>query len=104
MLKQAKFSRTKEDFICDVCGTKVQGDGYTNHCPNCLCSKHVDINPGDRACPCHGIMYPIEYEIKKGQEYIVHQCQKCGFKRANKIHKNDNRTSVRLVANHTWKP
>ena len=26
----------------------MKGNGYTNHCPKCLWSKHVDINPGDR--------------------------------------------------------
>ncbi|MFA6992594.1 MAG: RNHCP domain-containing protein, partial [Candidatus Gracilibacteria bacterium] len=39
-----RFSRTIEDFVCEKCGAKVKGDGYTNHCPKCLWSKHVDIN------------------------------------------------------------
>lgn len=42
------FTKTVEDFICAHCGTHVRGNGYTNHCPECLWSKHVDNNPGDR--------------------------------------------------------
>ena len=65
-----KFSRCKEDFVCENCGEKVSGDGYTNHCPVCLCSKHVDINPGDRQNECMGLMETIEVE-EKGKEYII---------------------------------
>ena len=43
-----KFERNREDFTCNNCELFVQGDGYTDHCPSCLYSKHVDINPGDR--------------------------------------------------------
>lgn len=84
------FTRSKEDFVCEVCGEYVFGNGYTNHCPRCLCSKHVDVNPGDRASPCHGIMRPVSVE-KKGDSYIiVHKCEKCGFIRKNKSCENDN--------------
>lgn len=46
----AKFTMIDEDFTCDVCGSFVKALGYTarDHCPNCLCSKHVDINPPER--------------------------------------------------------
>lgn len=95
------FSKNKENFICEVCGKEVQGDGYTNHCPYCLCSKHVDINPGDRASDCAGIMRPVGYEIKNGKEYILHRCEKCGFERKNSVSKNDNRKSlIELSALH----
>ena len=102
MLEQAKFTRTQEDFTCDVCGTEVHGNGYTNHCPNCLASKHVDTNPGDRASPCHGIMEPIGMEIRNGKEYVVQKCAKCGHTRANKVAPNDNRETLRLVSSHMW--
>ena len=38
-----------EDFICENCGKDVEKSSYTarDHCPYCLYSKHVDINPGD---------------------------------------------------------
>ncbi|MHA1253793.1 MAG: RNHCP domain-containing protein [Candidatus Helarchaeota archaeon] len=54
-----KFSRKIEDFTCINCGKYVVGNGYTNHCPNCLYSLHVDINPGDRLSDCKGIMIPL---------------------------------------------
>lgn len=83
------FIRTKEDFVCENCGTAVKGSGYTNHCPNCLWSKHVDIDPGDRGADCGGLMKPIALE-KRGEVFmIVHQCEGCGFKRLNKAEKGD---------------
>ena len=58
-----QFVRRREDFVCEHCGTKVVGDGYTNHCPKCLWSKHVDIMPGDRAEDCQGLMRPIDIKL-----------------------------------------
>lgn len=84
------FIRTKEDFICENCNFPVIGDGYTNHCPVCLYSKHVDIHPGDRRASCFGLMEPIDFEIKKGIYVIIHKCQKCGYQKKNKTTKNDN--------------
>ena len=63
-----QFNRKKENFVCENCGEKVEGNGYTNHCPNCLWSKHVDINPGDRQEECKGLMVPVDLE-KQGQDY-----------------------------------
>lgn len=103
MLGNPQFTRKKEDFICDVCGTKVHGNGYTNHCPNCLASKHVDVNPGDRASECHGVMEPVEFVMRNGKEYIVHQCEKCGYTRPNKVAPNDSRETLRLVASKMWR-
>ena len=54
-----RFARTVEDFVCEKCGTQVEGDGYTNHCPHCLWSRHVDVNPGDRKATCKGMMEPV---------------------------------------------
>ena len=80
----SKFKKTKEDFICGKCRFSVVGDGYTNHCPQCLWSKHVDVFPGDRAGDCGGMMEPVGVE-KKGKEYIVtHKCVKCGLEKPNK--------------------
>lgn len=85
-----KFIKNKENFICEKCGFEVEGNGYTNHCPECLWSKHVDINPGDRAEECGGLMEPIRVE-KDGKGYnIVHKCQKCGIEKKNKAVKEDN--------------
>ena len=61
--------------------------GYTsrNHCPFCLCSLHVDINPGDRANDCGGILRPIKAEPDPKKGYvIIHKCSKCGSVVRNK--------------------
>lgn len=88
------FQRTKEDFICEHCGAEVKGDGYTNHCPHCLYSKHVDINPGDREEDCGGLMEPVDLELKDGKYIIVHRCQRCGFVRRNKVDEGDDFNAV----------
>jgi DNA-directed RNA polymerase subunit RPC12/RpoP len=79
-----KFQRRIEDFRCDKCGAHVTGTGFTNHCPECLWSKHVDINPGDRAEPCQGMMEPIGVESKAAGYRILHRCTRCGGERWNK--------------------
>ena len=91
MVNQAKkFQRIVEDFICEKCGAKVKGNGFTNHCPKCLWSKHVDINPGDRADGCLGMMCPVKIDFEKGKYYINHKCAKCGLHRRKIIEKSDN--------------
>ncbi len=85
----ASFIRVTEDFICEHCGREVHGNGYTNHCPYCLWSKHVDVTPGDRASHCGGMMKPVEIQIKKGERVIVHECVKCGYRKPNKTAEND---------------
>lgn len=84
------FQRKIEDFTCRNCGHFVVGTGYTNHCPKCLYSEHVDINPGDRANPCKGLMEPIGLIKKRGEFFIVHKCLKCGEIRHNKTSGGDN--------------
>ena len=97
-MQSAKFTKKQEDFVCEVCGLHVHGTGYTTHCPRCLSSKHVDINPGDRACTCHGIMMATGFELRHGVEYIIHTCQKCGHTRANKVSPDDNRDAVMALS------
>ncbi len=84
-----KFIKNKEDFVCEKCGFKVVGNGYTNHCPECLWSKHVDENPGDRASACGGLMKPLDVVMEKGQFEIIHQCVQCRYKKNNKTAPND---------------
>lgn len=86
----SKFKKNKEDFVCENCGTEVIGDGFTNHCPKCLYSKHVDIFPGDRAENCCDLMKPTSAEEDGGEWSIIHQCLKCGKEQKNKISKQDN--------------
>ena len=56
----------------------VFGNGYTNHCPKCLWSRHVDNNPGDRAADCGGMMKPISATPDGNGFVITHKCEKCG--------------------------
>jgi len=85
------FIKKQEDFVCLNCGEKVKGTGYTNHCPNCLYSRHVDEGiPGDRASGCQGLMEPIGTEIKSGEYILTHKCLKCGQKTRNKTSAKDN--------------
>lgn len=85
-----QFNRRIENFTCEHCGREVTGNGYTNHCPNCLWSKHVDINPGDREADCGGLMEPINLEMKNGEYVITQRCRKCGHIRKNKAAPEDN--------------
>ena len=89
-----KFIKNKEDFTCGHCGAKVVGDGYTNHCPGCLWSKHVDVNPGDRASECGGLMKPSGVQTHGDKYTIIHTCTKCGHKKPNKLAKDDNFDTV----------
>lgn len=93
-MEQKKFKKTKENFICENCQTEVIGNGFTNHCTNCFYSKHVDINPGDRACKCKGLMEPIGIDQKNGEFFILHKCIRCNFEKKNKINANDNRDNL----------
>ena len=93
------FQKRVEGFTCEHCGTKVAGNGYTNHCPNCLWSKHVDVDPGDRAETCGGMMPPVKIEGATGSGYhIIHACARCGFERRNKVTNADNINAVLALA------
>jgi len=84
------FQKKVEDFTCEHCGNMVIGNGYTNHCPKCLWSKHVDINPGDRAESCGGMMRPFKVEAERGEYMLTYRCEKCGFIRRKQVEKEDN--------------
>lgn len=84
-----KFQKKIEDFTCEHCGNVVAGKGYTNHCPQCLWSKHVDINPGDRKATCLGLMQPIGGGRDHRGEYILHKCVVCGHQKRNKLSLDD---------------
>lgn len=92
------FKRNKEDFTCEHCGQAVQGDGYTNHCPKCLWSKHVDVDPGDRAAACGGMMKPVLLEGGTPDYVITHECEECDFRRRNKVQHADDPAAVVALA------
>ncbi len=90
-MKVKHFIRQIEDFTCENCQTKVIGNGYTNHCPSCLFSKHVDLDiPGDRKSPCLGLMESIRIELIHREYVIIHRCLKCGKVTKNKAVAEDN--------------
>lgn len=103
MEQQKRFKMIDENFICEVCGKDVSPLGYTarDHCPYCLSSKHVDINPGDRRENCHGTLVPIGIEnAKKGNYKIVYKCAKCGEIKRNIMAYDDNMDLViKIMAN-----
>lgn len=80
-MQTKRFSKNDDGFICENCKKAVPPLGYTsrNHCPYCLHSKHVDINPGDRLNDCGGLLVPIQTlpDPKKGF-IIVFKCKRCG--------------------------
>ena len=85
-LEQKRFTKNDSAFTCANCGKEVlpMGTSSRNHCPFCLWSLHVDINPGDRANPCRGQMEPIRVEPDAKKGYVIlHQCKTCG-----EIHRN----------------
>lgn len=84
-----KFRRVIENFICDRCGAHVEGNGYRNHCPSCLTSKHVDIFPGDRLAQCHGLMDVTDIALEHGDLFIMHECRRCTHRKRNQIAPDD---------------
>lgn len=80
-----QFYKNDNGFICEYCGKTVNKLNYTtrDHCPYCLYSKHLDINPGDRENECKGLLKPIGIEKFKNTYKIIYKCDKCG-----KLHKN----------------
>jgi len=94
-----KFQKKKENFICEICGSKVIGNGFTNHCPKCLWSKHVDVNPGDRQNLCQGLMEPIGLDQKHGEFVIIHRCSKCKEVKRNRVSDGDSQSALRDLIN-----
>ncbi len=80
-----KFLMRDENFICENCSRQVFKLNYTarDHCPYCLYSKHVDINPGDRLNTCNGLLIPIGIEKFRDTYKIIYKCDKC-----QQLHKN----------------
>lgn len=98
-----RFKMMDEDFKCIVCNKEVKALEYTarDHCPHCLCSLHVDNNPGDRACECEGILKPIAIlKGKKDTLKIVYKCSKCGAIKRNKAAMDDNYDLILDIMSH----
>ena len=99
------FIKNDNGFVCQNCGQNVQPLGYTSrdHCPNCLCSIHIDIEPGDRKNTCLGLLVPIDAEISGKKGYVItYRCEKCGQLHKNKTANDDNFETVLKVMNKTY--
>jgi len=104
-MENKKFAKNDCGFVCENCGKNVAPLNYTSrdHCPFCLVSKHVDINPGDRANACQGMLVPISLELnsKKGK-VIVFKCQKCGELHKNICAEDDDFETLLKLSNYTY--
>ena len=92
------FIRKKENFVCEHCGEKVVGNGYTDHCPKCLWGKHVDREiPGDRESECRGLMEPLRVLYEKGGYEIIYKCNRCRHEFKVKAGVGDNRERLLVL-------
>ena len=92
-MSEKKFTMIDESFVCLECGATVEKLNYTarDHCNKCLCSKHLDIMPGDRKANCGGTLRPIAIEKgSKDKLKIVYKCDKCGEIKRNVLADDDN--------------
>ena len=99
-MEEKRFKMRDEGFKCVNCGEEVLPLNYTarDHCPKCLCSLHVDNNPGDRASKCLGVLRAIDIEkSKKDTLKIVYKCSKCGEIKKNKAARDDNYEAILKV-------
>ena len=97
-----RFNMINEEFICENCGKKVNKSEYTarDHCPYCLFSKHVDINPGDRLNTCKGLLRPIGIEKFKDTYKIIYKCDKCKKEHKNIVEKDDDMNLIIELSVH----
>lgn len=93
-LQQKRFTMRNESFTCENCDREIikhPSWSARNHCPHCLCSKHLDKDfPWDRASECLWLMKPVWKDHKKNKGWMIaHECQKCSKKILNKIAEDD---------------
>ena len=98
-----KTHECTDSFTCRVCGRLVvsggAGSGHRNHCPNCLSSLHLDIEPGDREADCGGVMDPVGVWVRKGGEWaVIHRCRRCGHLASNRVAADDNPMKLMSIA------
>ncbi len=96
-------SQNSEGFACRNCGADIpaaqNGTKHRNHCPYCLHSLHLDVEPGDRAAGCDGVMEPVSVWVRKGGEWaVIHRCRRCGHLSSNRISPEDNEALLLSLA------
>jgi uncharacterized CHY-type Zn-finger protein len=104
-MKTSTFTKNDKGFICACCGAKVEPLGYTSrdHCPVCLTSLHVDINPGDRQNTCKGLLIPVDITQSSKKGYVIkYQCNKCHQYHNNKAAIDDDFETILSVMNDTY--
>ena len=82
-----RFTGREEAFECEACGAQVEplvSGTYRDHCPACLTSKHVDVQPGDRASDCGGPLVPIGLLGHGATQKIAYRCERCGQRKRNR--------------------
>jgi len=86
-----RFNMIDEGFKCIMCNKEVNPLKYTarDHCPYCIYSMHVDINPGDRENNCKGLLKPVSIEKFKHTYKIIYKCEKCKLKIKNIVANDD---------------
>jgi hypothetical protein len=89
-----RAGREPASFRCVHCGLDVPasapGTAHRNHCPVCLWSRHVDVEPGDRASDCHASMEPIAITVRGDGEWVlIHRCAGCDELKSNRIAGDD---------------
>ena len=91
-----------EEFICKNCGCHVSKLFYSarDHCPHCLASLHVDNNPGDRKCLCHGMLLPCGLVKYRHTYKIVYKCEKCGVIKRNIMAEDDEMEEVIKISTY----
>ena len=101
-MQNKRFTKNDSGFVCKNCGAEVPPLSYSSrdHCNKCLCSLHVDENPGDRANPCGGLLVPVNSlpDSKKG--FIInYKCKKCGKRlRCRAASDDDTELLIKLTA------
>lgn len=93
----------EESFTCKSCGRPVipagAGSDHRNHCPYCLCSVHLDNEPGDRESDCGALMEPVAVWVRKNGEWaLIHRCRRCGTFSSNRIAADDNPVKLMSIA------
>jgi DNA-directed RNA polymerase subunit RPC12/RpoP len=106
-METKKFQKNDSGFVCVNCKKDVSPLNYTSrdHCPYCLYSLHIDINPGDRKNPCGGLLVPVLSEPKadfKTGFKIIFKCKKCKTIIKNKSASDDDKNLLIKLTNANY--
>ena len=102
-MQTKRFTKNDSGFICQNCGAEVPPLSYSSrdHCNICLCSLHVDENPGDRNNGCGGLLIPVSSEPDAKKGFIInYKCKKCGRRvRCRAASDDDTDLLIKLTVN-----